>query len=337
MKPSINTAYISTRAVKPVVDGLDTLGLDIADLLQKAKINVSELGDAGDRIPHNQMMLLWQAAVKSSGDPGIGLKVAREVPLSAFTLHAYAFLSSPNLEVGLKRAVRYQRLIHETSQLTFEHTESEGTIFHYLLGGATLPRPPADFLATIWTRFAKAITAGHAVPLKVEFGHAKPEDLACYHTLFGGNLSFSADRTAVTFSRRALEFPNAQSDPVLGELMENYASKLLENVPDQQDFLVRIRSLLTRDMPEKLFTAAEIASQLGVSERSFYRELHLREVNFRELRDQCLSHKARRLLTNPDLGIAEVAFLLGFSETASFYRAFKRWTGTTPLEYRNSK
>jgi AraC-like DNA-binding protein len=118
--------------------------------------------------------------------------------------------------------------------------------------------------------------------------------------------------------------------------MDMYARELLSKVKTQDNLPGKIQHLLIQEMPEKPFTASETAGQLGLSERSLYRELQQQGTSFRQLRDQALSQKARQLLSNQNVSIAEVAFLLGFSENAAFYRAFKRWTGRTPLDYRKS-
>jgi hypothetical protein len=159
---------ITVRAVQPVIAGLEVLAYDVDAVLAAAPISYEQLEDTDGRIPHRTMMALWQAAAELSGDPDVGIHVAEAAPVASFAVHADALLSSPTLREAYRRGCRYQRLIHETTNLEFDEGPAEGVLHHSLPGGLAVPRHPPEFLATVWVRLgslAPLLLAAAFVPL----------------------------------------------------------------------------------------------------------------------------------------------------------------------------
>src|SRR5262245_49243916 len=142
---------ISSRAIRPVIAGLEALGYASGPLLSQAGISRAALDDPDGGVPHGVVMSLWEAATAVSRDGSLGLHVAEAAPVRSFDLHAYVFLSSTNLREAYRRACSYQRLIHEATQLTFMEGkgEGEGIVRHSLPGGGSVPRQPAEFLVAV--------------------------------------------------------------------------------------------------------------------------------------------------------------------------------------------
>jgi AraC-like DNA-binding protein len=324
---------LTARALRPVLAGLEALGHPGTDFLARAGINPQTLGDPDARLPAGATGRLWQLAVDVTGDALLGMHVALAAPITSFEMHAYAMLSSPTLGDAYRRASRYHRLINEGSKLTFR----QGTVNvleHSLLDGRPVPRQPAEFLVTTWLRLGRLVTGSPWIPARVHFAHERPADTTEYEAVFGAPVQFASDRTALYVPAAALDLKNSRSDPTLVSLIDRYADSLLETRVSIISESARVRAWLVEVHEGGVPSAAKAAKALTVSPRTLHRRLKQEGTTFRRLLDDFRQRKARTLLGEHRHSIAEIAFLLGYSELSAFYRAFKRWTGRSPAELR---
>lgn len=326
--------YLTVRAVQPVVAALEALGHDVPTLLADSRIRRDILKDSDSRVPHQAMMTLWQRARAISGDDQIGIHLAEAAPLSSFGLHAYALLSSPTLREAYRLGCRYQRLIHEVTDLTFQEDANEGVLRHALPGGQPVPRQPAEFLATLWVRFGRLIAGVNWTPRVVCFAHAAPARTTEHERVFQSSVRFSTGGTAMHIPNPILDRQNPKADPGLLAVLDHYANDLLRHTPRRITFSERVRARLMEELKNGAPTATAIARMLHMSGRTLHRDLQAEGVSFRELLRQLRQEQATHLLADSRVSIAEVGFLLGFSELSSFHRAFKRWSGQTPADFR---
>ncbi len=338
MMPKQWEPFITVRAVQPVVAALQALGYDVDALLEKCQIARTIREDADGQIPHRAMMHFWQEALATTADDHLGIHLAEAAPIESFGIHAYALMSSPTLREAYRRASRYQRLIHEVTDLVFDEQDEgvsdEGILYHALPGGRPVPRHPAEFLATLWVRFGRLVTDSDWSPRLVCFAHEAPLDTTEHDRIFQTSLQFRSGRTAIYVPNHILDAPNSNTDLGLIHVLDDYAERLLKQMPTTATWCERVRLHLLEALKGGIPTAAGIAQALHVSVRTLHRNLRQEDTTFRELLGQVRHEQATKHLANPQISISEVAFLLGFSELSSFYRAFKSWTGTTPAEYR---
>lgn len=326
---------ITVRAVVPIVRGLEALGHPAAEFLAAASIPSDVLDDTDGRIPHSRMMRLWEEAAAATGDAHLGIHVAEAAPLESFEVHAYAVLSSPRLRDAFRRACRYQRLIHEATDLVFDEGKDEGVLRHALPDGRAVPRHPAEALATLWARFGRLV-AGEAWRARlVRFAHRAPADTHEHERVFGAPVEFATGVTAMHVANAVLDAPNHRADAGLAAVLDRYAGGLLEAAPQGGEGLAaRVRRRLLEGLGDEVPTAERMAGALHMSVRTLHRGLRAEGTTFRELLDQLRHERAADMLATGRCTISEVAFLLGFAETSSFSRAFKRWTGVSPARYR---
>lgn len=331
-----HTPLVTVRAVQPVVAGLEALGYKTEPIFTKVNISRTVLDNADGGIPHTAMMTFWQEALALTGDDSLGLHLAETAPLESFGVHAYALQSSPTLREAFRRACRYQRLIHQATDLTFNEQKDEGVLQHALPDGRSVPRHPAEFLVALWVRFGRLINGSHWKPRLVCFAHEAPADITEHQRVFQTTVRFSSGRTAMHIPNSVLDRSNAGADPGLTGVLDDYAEQLLKQMPVPAEASLSER--VCRKLPEMLTGgipgAEEMAQSLYMSVRTLHRNLRQEGVTFTALLNQLRREQATSYLANPGVSISEVAFLLGFSEISSFYRAFKRWTGTTPAEFR---
>lgn len=326
---------LAVRALLPVLEGLRALGLDVRTLLRASRIDDALLRDPEARIPLGAMMTIWSDAAAARGDDAIGLHVAESAPFDSFDVHAYAVLSSSTLRDGYERSSRYQRLIHDATELTLSGGDP-AVLRHALPGGRPVPRQPAEFLLALYVRIGRAVTGGDWSPVEVRFAHAAPTDAAELRRFFAAPIRFAAGENALLLPRAVLDARNPRSDPALVSILDRYASRLLADRPNPDTACGAVRAHLQDALSSGKVSAEATAGVLAVSARTLARRLALEGTTYGALLDQLRHERALALLVDGRTSIAEVAFLLGFAELSSFYRAFRRWTGLTPAAYRRT-
>ena len=329
MKP-----HLAVRAVQPVIAALGALGYKAGPLLREVGIPLALLDATDGRVPNQNVMALWERMAAATGDNNLGLHLAEAAPVESFGVHAYAMLSSPTLRDAYRRATRYQRLIHEVNDLTLEEHPHQGILQHTLPGGKAVSRHPAEFLVGLWVRFGRLITGEDWTPRLVCFAHQAPLDLSEHNRIFQAPMLFASGRTAMHVPNSILDKPNPKADVGLLNLLDHYANTLLKQVQRHSTLSERVRVWLLERLKGGVPNATGAAQAMNMSVRTLHRELRNEGTRFSELLEALRHQQATALLADSRYSISEVAFLLGFSELSSFYRAFRRWTGKTPAEFR---
>ena len=132
------------------------------------------------------------------------------------------------------------------------------------------------------------------------------------------------------------EVPQLAADPAMSSIMERHLSRLLRDLPPDETFAARVRHVLIEELRRGEPTLDRLAARLRMSERTMQRRLSQQGTSLQALLDEVRHDLSLRHLGESRESIAEIAFLLGFSEVSAFHRAFKRWTGSTPGAYRQA-
>ncbi len=326
------SAGLSVRALQPVVSGLEALGYDPAKLLAQVGVDRATLASPNATVPHAKAMGLWQRAVEQRGDTAIGLHVAQAAAVESFDVHAYAVFASSTLRAGLWRACRYQRLVHEATELRLEDRDGETWLRHRLPGGLAVPRPSAEFLLTAYVRLGRIAAGRQWSPRQVRFAHARPSEVEEHERWFGAPLEFSGGENAVSIADEILDAACPSANPGLAAVLDRYAGDLLERLPRGSSASARVRAYLGQALSAGPVNVEQVAAHFKMSSRTLRRALRAEGTCYKELLDQLRRERALALLGEGRASIAEVSFLLGFADISAFYRAFRRWTGKTPRE-----
>ena len=327
---------LTVRAIRPLVSGLRELGHDPTTILAAVGIDDTTLNDPDGRVPMSVAIALLARAVEQTGDTNLGLHLAEHAELSSVDVHFYAMASSPTLGAAYERLCRYQRLIHETSRVELEIRDDRAVLRHQLAGGMAAPRQTAEFLLTAWVRTGRVVTGVDWRPLEVHFAHPAPPDPSEHACFFRADVHFAMGENALVLPTALLQTPCVRADPALVAVLDRYAADRLEQAPRTSSIADRVRSALADELRGGEPTAARLAARLKMSVRTLNRLLAAEGTSYRELLDALRRELAARHLAGDHVSIAEVSFLLGFSELSSFHRAFKRWTSRTPAEFRHA-
>jgi AraC-like DNA-binding protein len=168
----------------------------------------------------------------------------------------------------------------------------------------------------------------------VTFVHRVPPDITEHERVFGCAVRFEAEHNRMLIDRRSWESPTTGAQPGVLQVLAEHASLLVERLPRAPDLVERTRRAIGERLRGGDPSLESVARALGMSPRSLQRRLRELEYSYNDLADEVRAATARLYLEQPDIAIAEIAYLLGFSDQSTFNRAFKRWTGQTPARSR---
>jgi len=306
-------------------------GYDTTPIRQLPGLRGRDLDDPDMRVPDSAAVEAWRLAERITGDELLGLHMAQTVPAGALDLLEYACRSSPTLEVALNQLARYAAAVGDraTPRLV---PQSDSVAVTW---SGMAERPRAEFAMGFLVRIAREATGTALTPHEVHFAHSAPGDTTEYRAFFQAPLQFDEPANWLLFGREALTRPFQSADPALsGVARRRLEKKLTQTPPSDDSTSARVRRLLLESLARGGASAGEVARELGMSERTLHRRLGAERTSFRRILDALRGELSSDLLREPRIGIAEIAFLLGYSEPAAFYRSFRRWTGKTPLAFR---
>jgi AraC-like DNA-binding protein len=285
--------------------------------------------------------LLIRAAERLQ-DPLLGLHLGQSLQPAHLGALGYVLLACDNLGACLMRIQRYHRLVHDLNPI---HHEVSGAHVS-MQWGVAHGKPGALFdeagLSGI-VQFARQVCAQPLVFKQVDFVNPPPADVRPYTAFFGCPVRFGQAVTRLVMPLSCLSAPLRQPDPHLRQILEDQVDAHMRTLPqsrksgDSGDLGETTRRVIAHLAPQGMPELAQVAQALHLSPRVFYRRLAQSGLNFRELRETTLLQVAELHLRDPRLTLAEVAALLGYAEQSAFSRAFKRWRGRSPLQWRQQQ
>lgn len=326
---------VNVKTLRAAIFAARSARLDVADLLRRWEIAPASLEDPDFRFSHRRWMELWQEIEDLSGDPQIGLHAAERLPADHWDLIDYVMASSADLGAALGRFERYFAIV---STGVVHTLREDRDVVHlerrYAPESMTRIPHPAEFAFACVVLRARPVTDVDWRPRAVRFAHRAPSSAEEHRRIFECPVTFDAEVSAITFDRASLAIPMKVPKPELVRLLDAHAQEQLRRLPIEGDLLDRTRRALQDELRGGEPDLGRISRKLGMSGRTLQRRLRELGTSHQVLLDELRRDLAMSYLKDPSLAVTEVAFLLGFSDVSNFYRAFRRWTGRTPLEFR---
>jgi AraC-like DNA-binding protein len=329
---------VSIFLVRAVLEAAERSGAARTDLRARIPFDLRCLEQPESRIEFEQFEQLLSVAVAVTGNDALGLHVAEQMPEGAVDLLGHLAAHAPNMREALEIASRFVSLGMDGLLLSVRD-EGDTFVVRYAFPRSTplSDRVLAEFLMGGVVRLARSFTGASAVPRLACFEHARPSHHREYTRVFGYNQRFGQRVTSIAFDREIVDRPQMHRHAELFDLLQAEAQRRLERMATGAGPAARLRQYLLARPPSRIPEISTAARDLGMSERSLRRRLAADGTSYRDVVRSALEGLAGRMLGNPTRSIKETAVALGFADAAAFHRAFKRWTGTTPGEYRRAR
>jgi len=321
---------------KGVIDFCRNRGIPSDGLLAAAGIAPALIAVPGSRLSAEQAFALWSEAQKATGDALIAEHVVGVLPFGTYRIADYLLLTGATPRDSLGKFIRSFPLVNGVFDLHL--SASRHGVQLQLCSPYAAEGPSRFYVEFIFSMILARLRLAAGVdlqPKEVCFAHAAPEDEATYQSVFLCPVRFNEVENRLTLAREIADMSLPSGDALLSEILDHYGQSLLKQ-SSKDEFLSDVRKVLADGFSRRGDIRLQItARKLALSGRSLQRELNGRGTSYREELDRFRCDLALDLL--PRAPIQEIGALLQVSESRSFYRAFRRWTGTTPQEFINKK
>ena len=333
-------SWLATRWVAPdsliaAFSVMESLGHDTGPARRAGKLP-KDFEQTSPRVSFGAAAAVWRHAIRVCRDPALGIRAAEHSLQRDPTLIDYLLRTSETLAQGLSDKAKFAPVEDELCRCEF-HCDADTATFIYR-GSAEFYLPQvAEFVAARLVGAVRKLSANDESPLAVTFQHAAPSVTTTHRKFFRSVVEFGAPSLAIVYNADALRRPSRTSDPALNKLLLEYAEQKLTDVSRPRGPAERVRELVTQfwqHEQHRIPTRTQIARTLRITPRTLSRWLLADGKTYSDVIDEFRALAAARQLQRPEGSLSRLAELLGFKDQSAFTRAFRRWTGMTPGQYR---
>jgi AraC-like DNA-binding protein len=313
---------------------LRELGLDPESMLASAGLPLTCLEQPDNRIPYAAFGRLMATTARESGRPDVGLLTGKLWTLEHMGLLGRLIKHSPTLRDALRTLAVYHRLNSEGGVVFLNESKEVAAL------GYAIYQPMVDGVDCIYDgvmacgwNFIRELLGPHCSNLvSVVFARSQPVNPAPYRNFFRAPMSFDSDHTALYLPKRVLDQPVPGADPKIRRQLEAQVEAATAS-----DLLVRLHRALRLLLLSGEGSGDHVAQQLAMHRRTLHRRLKALGTTFQQVLDDVRWDVSRQLLSHTRLSLAEVAASTGYADSSTFVRAFHRWSGTTPVKWREAQ
>ena len=329
------TPMISVAAATGLLEAIAARGGDPDQILRKFEIDRSAFSELEGFLPSSIFAGVLEEAAQATADDCFGLHLGENYNPRNIGPLVYVVLNSPTIRAVIENFERYLHVYNEAARWFFTSEGNRGYIRYLLTDlGINSLRHSNEHGMTIALNTLRMMVGSEWAPMEVQFAHEAPEQTSEHFRIFHAPVSFGCKTNAIVIDRHFVEREVAAADQRLYQILKRYLDQVLSEMPREDSLLASVRRATAETMRAGDLKLARVAKQMAMSARTLQRQLKERGVDFKRLTDATRRRFAVNYLKDRKNTLTEVAFLLGYSELSAFNRAFKRWTGSTPLDYR---
>jgi AraC-like DNA-binding protein len=308
--------------------------VDPLPLLVKADIDLAVISDFNARIASEKVHSFYRLLADEIADPNFGLDAGKYWHPSQMGALGYAWMTSSTLRAAFERLVRFSRTVLGTVDVVIEESETSLSLLFDFSNEVFSPPFRLTGNRAIVLAMLQCNAGPDFYPEAISFTNAPPKNKRDFDKLFQCPLTFNADVDSITISLDEADKPRSCSNKQLAQLHDQvlitYVTKL-----DKNNIVEKVKLAITDALSEGKCSDSVIASNLYMSQRTIQRRLKENNTTFKQLINEVRQELADTYLSDSSLTLTEISFMLGFSETSAFSRAFKRWEGRSPSDYRS--
>ena len=317
---------------------LGSQGVSVKDLFARTGAGVSQLEDVHARISHRQRLAIYRNAKALTKRSDIGLLAGARQRISDFGIYGYAMVSSLTFSEALMFSLEHVTMAGPVVKQISFRIEGQTAILRshgYDTLGDLLPFVAEFWRSSMTSLFGRVLETPFP-STRMIFPFPPPIHWRNYERLFNCPIDFGADRMEWHFHADVLQRQCPNANPITAKICQQVCAVMLTEGPGESNLVRKIR-VACLNSPKRFPAAAEIAQELGLSLRTLHRHLADEGLSYQSIVDGMRRAVATELLENTHLGIKQVAERVGFADATSFRKAFRKWTGRAPSNFRSAR
>jgi AraC-like DNA-binding protein len=333
-----STAEPGTIAICFVASALQSVrgaDLNADELLANVGLSSSLLQVPQARVSAKHYGALWRAIAAALDDEFFG-QDSRRMKVGTFAMLCHSVLNCKTLGQALDRSLRFYALILDDISGTAERDAKEARIVLHEAPGVSR-RVFAHELLLMLLYGVSCWLVGRRIPiLRTEFSYAEPAHSAEYRLMYCAELHFNRPHTLLAFEAGYLDLPVVQNERSAKEFLRTAPESILLKYKNGSSLTARVRRRLRQFLPGTVPDFEQLADEMSMTPATMRRRLHEEGESYQSIKDQLRRDLAISYLSHSKRSVMDIALELGFSERSAFHRAFRKWTGASPGEFRRT-
>lgn len=326
---------ISSSLLYPYIHTVRSLGLDERPLFQECGLEASVLSSAANRITPLQYDRLIKTAVLLSGDASFGLRLGNAFGMGSGGVVTYMIQNCQTLHEAIIKYIEYQAVVGDSIQYELSVQNSRASLTITVIDpDLRNNRHLLEAEVAAIRKIGQELIVCQLVLQEVRFASTEPDSVEEYQEAFGCPVHWNQEQTALVLNRKTLSLPLKQPNPELLQLLERQAMTFLKRITEPASFAdLSMRHIRSLDLSAGI-RMEQVARMIPISVRGLQMKLKAEGTTFQTLLDEVRREFAESQLRDGLTTITAISHSLGYSEPSVFQKAFKKWTGMSPGEYR---
>ncbi len=329
----------SPQHVGALIAAIRSFNCDPAPLLEQYDITDQFMANPDARISIPKLMHLGHSAIQLTGRHELGLEMGACSSLQNLGIPGLTAMAAPDLRTVMEVLARYEPLssVNIRGQSSYHETDEGVLRFYSIAPYNNYNRFVVDSVLSIWTQFLQWLSGNSSLITCVDIEFDEPEYSACYEKYFDCPIRFSQPYNQIHIAASHLSEPLQYANPANFTFLSELCEQQLAQTQRGRSMKERVSEILANRLHGKPPSVNEVASLLSMPSWTLRRKLQEENITFQQILSETKRDLAALYLQDTELSLGELSYLLGFSSPEAFQRAFKRWTGLTPGEFRRHR
>lgn len=326
---------ISATKISSFLNNLYGYGISIEEVIKHAGVNPLILSAPDNRLSGFETQKIIEAAIRLTNDENLGLHQGEHLSKGFSNILGYVLMNCSTLKECWTKYCRYEKIIDSTSISNFQIIDNYAVLSNITVDKALESnRQFSEFKISGMLSYIKLLSNENLQLHEVHFTHSRASNTSEYERIFQCKVCFEKSSNSLIFDSKVLNISVIEPNEKLLLLFEKNAEEILETFNDNTYANMVTEILLEEIKKCNLPSIENVAKKLLLSVRSLQLYLHKEDTSYIKLVQKTRKDMAEKYLNDRNISIDEITYILGFSETSAFHRAFKNWTGVTPSQFR---
>ncbi|MCD4757211.1 MAG: AraC family transcriptional regulator [Arcobacteraceae bacterium] len=308
--------------------------ISVDEMAKYVDLDIEDL-EQNESVKSYKLSAIFRYCMEKTNNPNLAFDIGQSIPYQSLGILGYLLMNAKDLKEMIEKFSIYQKLVSRHLKFNFFEDKEYYKFAIYINENRFIPVPSfhAEVHLSAILNILTQILGKKVIPEYVYFSYSKQNELMKYEEIFGKKLYFEKDENAIFFKKTELNIPVNNANPGMLTYFEAQADSLLSQI-ENDSWFNKIEKEILKNIGDKDISINFIASYLNISARTLQNYLKSESKTFSEALGNVRKKLAKHYILNTKLDDATISFLLGYSEVSAFYRAYKKWNGTTPKELR---